>query len=547
MRQGWMWGTRSPLWYPRMGKIAERIRRVQETIQEACARSDRDPHELRLVIVTKSATLDEVRQVLDLGFLDVGENHVQQLRKVWCEMTELWGQGEWAPTLDKVRWHMIGHLQRNKVRHVLPKAFLIHSVDTLRLAEEINSDAARLGIRASVLLQVNASNEPQKYGVPVGAATHLAEQIETLPNVELKGLMTMAPLTLNKDIVRDCFARAHELFVEMRGEKIVGPPIHRIEHGYELGLRGCNRGRGHDPPHRLCHLCRIDLMGLYDREYTQEGFESRHRYTSQMGSGRAFAMPAVKWLLIANGVVFLAQFLSPRVDAFLTAWFSVWPLSWKTDLQVWRLVTYQFLHARSAPHSAQHAGAVHVRHDVGTALGTRRFAAFYLGCGMAGGLMYPVLLGVGLLHLRGLVLPRWLGPPVQSWEYWQRVRYFSLRRRCTCTRSSPFPFGCWPLGSSWLLWQRYSAGDPTPGGEAAHLGGMAAGAAYVLSQGWVDAGAADQGVPTQKDGVQREDLDTEVDRILQKVHDSGIHSLSRRDKALLKKATETEQRRRGRW
>jgi len=225
---------------PASGKISERLRRVQETIQVACARSGRDPREIRFVVVTKSATLDEIRQVLDLGFLDVGENHVQQLRKVWCEMSELWGQGEWARTLEKVRWHMIGHLQRNKVRQVLPKAFLVHSVDTLRLAEEINSDAARLGTRASILLQVNTSNESQKYGVPVGAATHLAEQIETLPNVELKGLMTMAPLTLNKDVVRDCFARARELFVEMRGEKIVGPQFTELSMGmssdYEVAI-----------------------------------------------------------------------------------------------------------------------------------------------------------------------------------------------------------------------------------------------------------------------------------------------------------------------
>jgi hypothetical protein len=97
-----------------------------------------------------------------------------------------------------------------------------------------------LGIRSRVLLQVNTSNEPQKYGVPVGAATHLAEQIETLSNVELKGLMTMAPLTLNKDVVRECFARAHELVTEMQGEKIVGPQFTELSMGmssdYEVAV-----------------------------------------------------------------------------------------------------------------------------------------------------------------------------------------------------------------------------------------------------------------------------------------------------------------------
>jgi pyridoxal phosphate enzyme (YggS family) len=117
---------------------------------------------------------------------------------------------------------MIGHLQRNKVRQVLPLVSMIHSIDTLRLAEEINAFAAKLGLCPPVLLQVNTSQEPQKFGVPVGAAPHLAEQIESLPNLKLVGLMTMAPLTHNKDVIRECFIRARELFVEIRGEKIAG-------------------------------------------------------------------------------------------------------------------------------------------------------------------------------------------------------------------------------------------------------------------------------------------------------------------------------------
>lgn len=131
-------------------------------------------------------------------------------------------------------------MQRNKVIQVLPIVSLIHSVDTLRLAEEINNFAPKLNLCPRVLLQVNTSNEPQKYGVPVGAATHLAEQIETLPNLKLIGLMTMAPLTHNKDIIRDCFVRARELFVEMRGEKIVGPQFTELSMGmssdYEIAV-----------------------------------------------------------------------------------------------------------------------------------------------------------------------------------------------------------------------------------------------------------------------------------------------------------------------
>lgn len=192
------------------------------------------------MVVTKSATIEEIQEVLGLGILDLGENNVQQMRKVWCQIAESSGRADSPEGPEQIRWHMIGHLQRNKVRSILPKVCLIHSVDTLRLAEEISKDATKLGVQARILLQINTSNEPQKYGAPVGAASHLAEQIDTLPHVELKGLMTMAPLTLNKNVVRDCFARAHELFVEMRGERIVGPHFTELSMGmssdYEVAI-----------------------------------------------------------------------------------------------------------------------------------------------------------------------------------------------------------------------------------------------------------------------------------------------------------------------
>ena len=220
-----------------MVKISEKIERVRDSINSACARAGRDAGEIKLVIVTKSATFEQIKKVIELGFADLGENRVQQLKKVSTQVEEfLQGSGD----NRQVRWHMIGHLQRNKVRQVLPIASLIHSVDTLRLAEEINSSAAKLKLCPRVLLQVNVSDEPQKYGVPVGAVTHLAEQIETLPNLKLVGLMTMAPLTHNKDVVRACFVRARELFIEMRGEKVVGQYFTELSMGmssdYEIAV-----------------------------------------------------------------------------------------------------------------------------------------------------------------------------------------------------------------------------------------------------------------------------------------------------------------------
>jgi hypothetical protein len=215
-----------------MSKISERLDLVKQRINSACARAGRDPGEIKLVVVTKSASIEAVKEVISLGYTEFGENRVQQLKKVLMQVAgfEETGRGE-SGLAGKVNWHMIGHLQRNKVRQVLPVVSLIHSVDTLRLAEEISASATKLDMRSRVLLQVNTSNEPQKYGVPVGAATHLAEQIGTLPNLELAGLMTMAPLTHNKAVVRACFVRARELFVEMHGEKIVGPKFTELSMG----------------------------------------------------------------------------------------------------------------------------------------------------------------------------------------------------------------------------------------------------------------------------------------------------------------------------
>ncbi len=224
-----------------MIKIPERIKQIKANISSACNRVGREPEEVKLVVVTKSASLDAIKKVIQMGFTDLGENRVQQLKKISVQIAEYLEKNNGSGTLpDKVNWHMVGHLQRNKVRQVIPIVSLIHSVDTLRLAEEINNAAPKLNVVPRVLLQVNTSDEPQKYGVPVGAAIHLAEQIVTLPNLKLVGLMTMAPLTRDKDVIRTCFVRARELFMEMRGEKIVKPEFTELSMGmssdYEIAV-----------------------------------------------------------------------------------------------------------------------------------------------------------------------------------------------------------------------------------------------------------------------------------------------------------------------
>jgi len=222
-------------------KISDRLKAVKRNVRNACARVGRDPGSVRIIIVTKTAAMEAAKEVVRLGYMELGENRVQHLKQVATEMEAFIAENKEDPKVPReLTWHMIGHLQRNKVKQALQISRIIHSVDTLRLAEEIDQVAAKMGVRPDVLLQVNCSDEPQKYGVPVGAATHLAEQITTMKHMRLVGLMTMAPLTLNKEIVRSSFVRARELFEEVKGEKLVGPEFCELSMGmsqdYEIAV-----------------------------------------------------------------------------------------------------------------------------------------------------------------------------------------------------------------------------------------------------------------------------------------------------------------------
>jgi len=221
--------------------IAERLDKLRESIANACARAHRPEKSVQLIVVTKTAPIEAIQEVIRLGCTELGENRAQHLKQVADEVDAFLKANADDLTMPKqVNWHMIGHLQRNKVKPTLKLCKMIHSVDTLRLAEEIHTEAHQQGLHVDVLLQVNCSGEPQKYGVPVGAAIHLAEQLATMPHLRLVGLMTMAPLTMDKDRVRACFARAREIFEEIRAEKIVGAKFKHLSMGmsqdYEIAI-----------------------------------------------------------------------------------------------------------------------------------------------------------------------------------------------------------------------------------------------------------------------------------------------------------------------
>ncbi len=185
---------------------------------------------------TKSATPDAVRQILEMGHRDLGESRVQQLQQraaqiqEWLDRRNTKGNG--APIPAPI-WHMAGHLQRNKVKPVLHICRYIHSVDSLRLAEEIQSGMEREKITTpmQIFLEVNVSNELSKYGVAVGAALHMAEQIDTMETMQLVGLMTMAPITQNADEARPYFARLREIFEDIKFRKIGGANFKHLSMG----------------------------------------------------------------------------------------------------------------------------------------------------------------------------------------------------------------------------------------------------------------------------------------------------------------------------
>ena len=211
-----------------------------DRVGEAATRSNRRPTDIITVAVTKTATPDQIRTLVELGHTDLGENRLQQLIQRRAQLDEFLSRkrtlgrvstmpGHEAP--HTVRWHMIGHLQRNKVKQVVPLVRLIHAVDSLRLSEEIQAVASRTDGTIDILLQINASGEPTKQGIAPPAVPHLAEQIDSMVHVRLRGLMSIAPMVENPENARPTFARTAEIFSEVRTEGIGGDQFNILSMG----------------------------------------------------------------------------------------------------------------------------------------------------------------------------------------------------------------------------------------------------------------------------------------------------------------------------
>lgn len=218
--------------------LRDAYRRTNDRIAAAAERSGRRRDDVLMVAVTKNALPDQIRHLVEMGHCDLGESRSQQLIQRAAQLEEFLARhrtlgratGKAATLPEKVRWHMVGHLQRNKVRQMFALVQLIHSVDSLRLAEELHSQASRLEQPVDVLLQVNASQEQTKHGVAAPAAQHLAEQIDTMVHLRLRGLMTMAALT-DDDQTRSTFARTTEIFRDIREAGIGGQHFNVLSMG----------------------------------------------------------------------------------------------------------------------------------------------------------------------------------------------------------------------------------------------------------------------------------------------------------------------------
>ena len=209
--------------------IKENINQVKMKMAEACERSHRDISKVALICVSKTKPVELLMEAYEAGARDFGENKVQELVEKYEAMPK------------DIRWHMIGHLQRNKVKYIVDKVFLIHSVDSLRLAEEISKEAVKKKVEVNILIEVNVAGETSKFGASSNAdAMQLVKNIAVLPNIHIKGLMTVAPYVDNSEENRIYFANLRELAVDIRAENIDNVSVDILSMGmtgdYEVAL-----------------------------------------------------------------------------------------------------------------------------------------------------------------------------------------------------------------------------------------------------------------------------------------------------------------------
>lgn len=185
-----------------MTDIEKNIRQVKENIAAAAKRSGRDPEDIILLAVSKTKPVEDIKKAMDCGQYMFGENRVQEIMSKY-------------DLLPGAQWHLIGSLQTNKVKYIIDKVKLIHSVDSMKLAEEISKRAVAASLTMDVLVEINIGNEETKHGVPIEKAEELAVEISSLEGIRVKGFMTVAPFVEDPEENREYFRQMHKLFVDI--------------------------------------------------------------------------------------------------------------------------------------------------------------------------------------------------------------------------------------------------------------------------------------------------------------------------------------------
>ncbi len=188
--------------------LKDSLKVVNDEIDKTCERTGRQRNDVVLIAVSKTKPVKLVQEAYDCGVRDFGENKVQELVNKYEEMPK------------DIRWHLIGHLQTNKVKYIIDKVYLIHSVDSLKLAKEISKEAAKHNVTANILIEVNVACEESKFGISCEDASMLIEEISVLPNVFVKGLMTVAPNTSDAEKNRAVFHKLKQLSVDITTKNI---------------------------------------------------------------------------------------------------------------------------------------------------------------------------------------------------------------------------------------------------------------------------------------------------------------------------------------
>ena len=208
--------------------LRENLQEVEERIQEACRRAGRDRSEVTLVAVSKTKPVSMLKEAYDLGVRVFGENKVQEIREKYEALPK------------DIEWHMIGHLQTNKVKYIADKVSLIHSVDSLRLAETIEKEAVKHNRIVDILIEVNVAEEESKFGIKTSEVLALAENVVQLPHIRLRGLMTIAPFVENPEKNRAIFANLHKLYVDIKEKNIDNGTVSILSMGmtndYEVAI-----------------------------------------------------------------------------------------------------------------------------------------------------------------------------------------------------------------------------------------------------------------------------------------------------------------------